>query len=224
MTTKVTVSIPRDSGLNEDVTTNTFHIRTLTGGVLQSAQVDAVALALERFYEVIPPSPATVALVDFMSALNSNPVQVNFYQLPAVKGPTGVPYAERQFNLPWANVSTADDTPEENAVCLSYRKVAGVGENQKRMRGRLYIGPLRTDAWQVTNGRIRVSSLLQHTLTQSAKRLQQEIRALGANFDWVVHSPTTWEDHVIDEFHVDNAVDTVRSRGASPDARVVVTV
>lgn len=224
MTTRVTVSIPRDSGLEEDRTTNTFHFRTLTGGVLASGQVDAVAAALEAFYDDVPPAPATVKLSDFLSALNANPVTLDFYQLPAVSGPTGVPYAQRTFNATWRNVGSSDDTPEENAVCLSYRKVAGVGENQKRMRGRIYLGPMSTSAWEVSGGRVRVATSLQHTLTQAAKKLQEDVRAIGVNFDWVVHSPTTWDDHVIEEFWVDNAVDTIRSRGASPDARVTVTV
>lgn len=224
MTTKVTVSIPRDTGLDIDTTTNTFHFRTLTGNPWSSSDVDQATEALRNFYDVIPPAPATTKLTSFMSALNTSPALVKFYQIPAVAGPLGVPYAEREMVLTFPNVGGADDTPEENAVCLSYRHIAEVGENQKRMRGRIYIGPLRTDAWSVVNGRIRVNPLLQNTLTQAGKDLQLAIRDINTNTDWVVWSPTTRTEHVINELWVDNAVDTVRSRGAAPDARVAVTV
>jgi hypothetical protein len=221
MTTKVTVTIPRDTGLAEDSAVNTFHFKTTTGGVFTSDQVDIVTEALRQFYDVIPPAPAVSKLSGYMSALNASPLRARFYQLPE---PTGQPYAERDFAVAFRAVGSVDDTPEENAVCLSYRRTPVAGQNPRTRRGRIFIGPVATSAWFITNGRVVVENGLANTLTQGGKKLQQDVRAILPGMDWIVWSQKDLAEYVIQELYVDNEVDTQRRRGTKATSRVLVTV
>ncbi len=225
MTTKVTVSIPRDTEDPADITVNTFHFRTATGGVFTSQQVDEVTEALRRFYDVPPPAPASSRVTIFMSGLNLSPATVKFYQLPVVPAdPLGPPYAVRGMTLSFPANSAQDDTPESNAVALSYRKAPAAGENPRHRRGRIFLGPMSSLAWTPVSGRIRVNDTVAHSLTQAGKRLQEEIRAIQINTDWIVWSPTTQQEHVIEQLIVDDAPDTIRSRGANAQSRITVNV
>jgi hypothetical protein len=79
-------------------------------------------------------------------------------------------------------------------------------------------------AWTPVSGRIRVNDTVAHSLTQAGKRLQEEIRAIQINTDWIVWSPTTQQEHVIEQLIVDDAPDTIRSRGANAQSRITVNV
>jgi len=220
MTTRVTVSIPRDTDLGQDITTNTFHIRTATGGVMNAGNVDAATEALRRFYDVVA-SPATTRISQYLSGLNNSPAVARFYQLvPGV--PDGPPYATRTLAMTFGS-STAV-LPEETAACLSYRRTPVPGSNIRSERGRIFLGPLGTAALTTVTNRTRIIAGLRQAATEAGKRLQEEIRAIGINFDWIVWSPTTGQEVVIENIYMDDAFDTIRSRGPAPTARTSVTV
>jgi hypothetical protein len=220
MTTKVTVSIPRDTDLGADIVTNTFHFRTTTGNPFVGNNPANVAEALRRFYDVVPPS-GTAKVSSFMSGLNATPATARFYQLiPGL--PDGPPYATEAIVINWGAGTTT--YPEEAAACLSYRKVPQPGGQIRNERGRIFLGPLNSSAAQIIANRVRISGTFRTSATSAGARLQTEIRAIGLNVDWIVWSPTTQQEHVIEEVYMDDAFDTIRSRGPAPSARTSVLV
>ena len=115
--------------------------------------------------------------------------------------------------------SAASVLPEEAAACLSYRKVPAAGGNIRSERGRIFLGPLAGGALVAGGGKTRIATGFMSAAVQAAKRLQLEIRGIGLNVDWIVWSPTTGQEHVIEEVYMDNAFDTIRSRGPAADLR-----
>jgi hypothetical protein len=220
MAQRVTVTIPRDTALPGDESTNTFHFRTLTGGVFTAAQAADVAEALRKFYFVLAPG-ATDTIASRMSAVNQpNLVTAAFYDLttPAPR----VPYAVIPL-LPGAGM-LATPQAEEVAVALTIQAAPVSGQNQRNRRGRIFLGPLGTGMVTIIGGRARVNVSFRSSVVAAAVKLQQDIRAIGANFDWIVWSPTTQQEHVVDSGWVDDAFDTIRSRGPAPTERTSFTI
>nr|CRY97669.1 hypothetical protein [uncultured prokaryote] len=102
--------------------------------------------------------------------------------------------------------------PEEAAVVMSL-KSEDVGP---RERGRLYLGPLRSTAIFSPSGRTRVSSTFQGVIADRA----EDVINTTENVTWVFISQADAAAKVVASGYVDNALDTQRSRGIAPDARV----
>lgn len=109
--------------------------------------------------------------------------------------------------------------PEEVAVCLSYQALH-VGGDLPRRRGRIYLGPLTSQAvdgvvpW---TGPTRVSSVLRNTILGAAQIMQSECAA--SDFEWRVFSTMDGAAFKIVQFFVDDAFDTIRGRGGAPSQR-----
>lgn len=221
MAQKVTVTIPRDSGLPADNTVNTFWFRTgLAEGVFTSGEADTVADVLARFYNDPSPGGPATAVRNYMASVHGDELIIKFYDhdtvLPA--GTQRIPYQTRERVLGAKSTSTM---PEEVALCLSYRAALESGTNPARRRGRIFIGPLGENAVQtISDGRTRPPAELQNALIYGAQELQLGIRNIGANFDWGVYSPTDNAFNVIAHAWVDDAFDTMRSRGPAPSGRL----
>lgn len=208
--TRVLVTLDTDSGLPEDVITNTWHFdQDLPGD--QSADIFD---RLQLFYE---------AIQGYLSKTLNGAIHYKAYDL--ADAPPRVPFAERSDTF---TPSTQDSFPNEVAVCLSYRADYESGTPNARRRGRIFIGPLSVDA--ATNvggyGDLQVSSAFQTVLADAGQDM------LGPNGDgdpiWAVYSRTTdITETMADAFNdatnlwVDNAFDTVRSRGKAPSNRTV---
>jgi hypothetical protein len=106
----------------------------------------------------------------------------------------------------------------EVALCLSFRGP----QNVARQRGRLYMGP-----FSAASMAFRPNDTDKNALVALANRLAG---IGGANIDWSVFSPTTYAAtgdydeafHSMKQAWVDDAWDTVRSRGLPPTTRIVV--
>jgi hypothetical protein len=57
----------------------------------------------------------------------------------------------------------------------------------------------------------------------AAARLKTEINAIGAGFAWVIYSPTNNEIYDVEAGWVDDAFDTIRSRGGAATTRTTFT-
>ena len=98
-----------------------------------------------------------------------------------------------------------------------------------RRRGRIFLGCLDADVVEATDGETRLTSGVTSLVADAANDLR--LAAVGTDWNWAVFSPTIagsppWSTGEIIaaslnvEFgHVDNAVDTIRSRGAAATAR-----
>lgn len=102
--------------------------------------------------------------------------------------------------------------PREVALCLSYF----AGRNLPRLRGRMYIGPIRLAAMGD-----RPTEQLMGTLGA----LAEGISGLGGiNVQWVQHSEASGEYTNVTDYWVDNAWDTQRRRGIEASTRLRGTV
>lgn len=139
-----------------------------------------------------------------------NTAQTRIYDIE--DGVSGPPKA----TSPATTFTKRDAGPREVALCLSYRAAA----NGPRTRGRLYMGPF---------GSTQMDARPLPALRTSLRDLGSRLGGIGGvNIDWCVFSPTqrTADAGANDNAFkpvaytwVDDAWDTVRSRGLPPSAR-----
>lgn len=203
---KAQVRIPRDSGLPEDVSVNTLHwswdaIAEPDPAVAGQQIVDK----LSTFYS---------AFDQYLSNQNSNPVEVRVYRMDDPE--------------PRAPVLVADLTPlsygigaypSEVAITLSFQGVKISGENQARRRGRIFIGPLADIGLSESGSELRVSSVIRTAIGDAAADLATILP--GEDVAWTIYSPSNDNMVLVTDGWVDNAFDTMRSRGARPTARTL---
>jgi hypothetical protein len=166
----------------------------------------------------------------------------NFYQ--AIDGPVfpagiaspGVIKVYKLTDLP-PRIPIATDTvvisdgagttlPTEVACCISYASAAVSGIPAARRRGRVYIGPLASASLTVVSGKTVITSTVRAALASAADGLR-----VNSNLDqvpWCVYSPTTATfpgdlaaAHTVTHGYVDDAFDTVRSRGSDATTRTL---
>lgn len=207
------VAIPRDTGLPEDVSVNTFHFSTTNAAPYAAART-AIASALSTFYG---------GFDEYLGQVNGGPASVKFYDLadPKPRAPLAAPST---FAL--VTGTNANPLPEEVAICLSFQGAQTSGTSQARRRGRVYLGPL--DALStISGGRVQPGATYIGAIRTAAAGLLAAAAA-SADFDWVVYSPTNaalggaveaWYTPVVSGW-VDNAFDTQRRRGPTATTRV----
>lgn len=122
-----------------------------------------------------------------------------------------------------------DGLPTEVAVCLSYHALPISGAVAARLRGRIFIGPLAQGAVESVGGQRRVDASFTAALADAGDAL---ITAGTIDNKWAVFSPTTagappWSTgellaatSPVVGGYIDNACDTVRSRGVDSTIRV----
>lgn len=119
--------------------------------------------------------------------------------------------------------------PAEVAICLSYAALLESGGIPGRRRGRIFLGPLDAGVVAETGGRAYFDASFAASVTTAAETL---MNAGGTDWGWSVFSPTgagaePWSPtelsdntFVVMSGFVDNAFDTMRSRGVAPTNRV----
>ena len=141
-------------------------------------------------------------------------------------GGLGAPVREMPFALAAAGAG-AGSYPSEVATCLSVTATAtGIPEHapggarpKSRHRGRIFIGPVSnlTSATVGATSEIVVSDPYRQVLAAAATKLIEE--AGQNNITWVIWSRTDNALRPITGGFVDDAYDTVRSRGQKPSTR-----
>lgn len=200
-TLKLQVTLPMTSALPEDAVTNTFHWNYSAGGGTATAQ--EACDALEVFYTALRPYFANN--VDFANA------RFKAYDLahPEPRAPVlDVPLVVTGSN-------TDDPLPAEVALCVSWTADNVSGGVMARRRGRTYIGPLgrgtqdAADRRHPDNDIVDAFSTAGGTLASFAGTLGQ----------LAIYSPTDGIARDVTGGWVDNAYDTVRSRGVDATYR-----
>jgi hypothetical protein len=210
------VHLPRATLIPEDESINVWHFLTV-GAATPADAATALTTDLGVFYGAID-----VYLAGYLST----PATLKIYDLSDVE--PRVPISTSTFAL---TPGTGDGYPAEVAICLSYRAELLSGTNPARRRGRLYLGPLDEDIGVVVTGDMEVGSSVRTAICTAAKNLV----IAGATHDarWVVLSPTDlgappWTGAALVASsadvvagYVDNAFDTMRSRGKKATTRTV---
>ncbi len=224
MTTRAVVTIARDTALPGDETTNTFHLRPIGSNKYQGGDLVQLQTFFSDFYNAVPPG-AVVAIRALLSpVLTSVGMTLTLYDLedPSMPGAPRQPYAI----LPLTVAQPAGSAmAEEAAVAVTLVHKPESGENPRNLRGRLFIGPLNTSALEVITGRTRVSATARTTLTLAIKRLAEEVGGMApVDSSLGIYSPTTNAYNALESGWVDDAFDTIRSRGPAPTARTTYTI
>jgi len=211
------VSIQRASGLAEDVAVNTIHFGTVSAAPT-AAELDAITLRIQSFYTggIAP----TGRITDYFgSNIAGSGHTIKYYNMD-------LPPPRPPIRSDVLNLFTTSDTlfPAEIAVCLTLRANPVPGVPRGRLRGRLFIGPLTTAAYGVVGtSDARVRPLMMTAMLNAAVRLGA--RAIPATDPFLmVASPTQGAIYPVTKAEVDNAFDTMRSRGAKASSRVTMVI
>lgn len=212
-TLRVQVSLPTASGLPEDICMNTWHCMFDTGTAVDAA-TSFVANLLD-FYLVID---------TFLSGRLSTDIHFDVYDL--IDALPRSPIYDFDSTL---SVGTGDGLPNECAICLSYRGTIASGLIPARHRGRIFLGPLDGGVVDQGTGDTIVDVSVRNAIATAAGALVTA--STGDGVPWAVFSPTNAgsppyssgdlavsSDPVLTGY-VDDAFDTVRSRGGSATAR-----
>jgi len=195
------------SQLAEDSFVNTWHFRKASGIV---TDFDNVKDMLVEFYSGDSGGERT----DLTNWLTTRSVTGKFtikaYHLTDAKPRS--PVYEYTSNVA---VGTDECLPTEVALVMSFQAEPVSGENQKRKRNRIYLGPFASNilgSSQTVDGAVVESVLF------AGKALYQASEA-SANWHWNVYSPSDDEAYEVYNGWVDNGYDTQRRRGTRATAR-----
>lgn len=189
---RATVIIKAVTNVIEDASTNTYHFDANTLGDLAAA-----SSALQTCYQAMR--------THYSNLMAQNGHEIKWYRLSD-------PEPRAPVRLDTFNFSTAPSIapiPTEVAMCVSFQGVASSGVPQSRRRGRIYFGPLNTNA-------IGADAYLTSTVRTAA------VNAWGALLDasqaatewkWAVYSTVNGTGVNVDNGWVENAFDTQRRRG-----------
>ena len=204
---RVQAILPRDTGLPEDVSVNTFHFLTL-GAPEGAAGIDDIFAKLKAFY---------TSIQNLLGAVVAPPMLFKAYNLS--DAPPRAPLAETTHPI----TPNTSSLVEEVAVCLSYHGPKASGLAQARRRGRIFIGPLAGSAGVTVANRVRFDSSFSTILKNAGAALRDASNA-ATEWKWVVYSPTTTlgaQTTNVTGGWVDDAFDTQRRRGPAPTGRML---
>lgn len=211
------VTIPYESAIPADVTTNTWHFQASEPDPT-AAELQALAGRLEEFYGAAA-APSVVSVASFLSSeLVLANARLKVYDLGTPQ--PRAPIYDEAFYVATGPSSSA--LPTEVAVCLSFQGLRVSGLPQARRRGRVYIGPLGNTV-QASGTVARPSGPFRDAMANAAQRLQgyneTPILPSDANLKWVVWSPTALSAVDVTDGWVDDAFDIQRRRGEAPTVR-----
>jgi hypothetical protein len=247
----VAVHLPDVNGIPADDTVNTFWFRSNTAGDGAALSVAALG-ALPDFYNTgTTPAPMGGFLAKNLDR-GANKCIMRSYTLndgtDGVLGLSthvakpyllGAPTHTGTFTLTAPASVDATDLPRECAAALSYTAgTAGVAEDvpggvpgpkgdtrpASDRRGRLYLGPLNTLAIGAGTNGPGLSVGFRTAAAAAAKALADAIIAVAIRFAWVVFSRALGVAFPIINGWIDDAFDTIRSRGILASTRTLFTV
>lgn len=227
MALKAQVILNHESNMPEDQVVNTFHI--VAPKSIPNA--DQICERIQGFYNAVQPGTNKSVGQWLSSSLSRLPGDLKVKIYDTMVGGQG-PYREKTYTL--SGLATGEALPAEVAVCLSYKQGNASGDQGRRQRGRIYVGPLTRDTALLQNGIARPHPDMLLTLRQAATQLATGLKADFAGGGWAIHSEygstpgsnpaNVQADYLIDKLWTDDAFDIQRRRGEKATARVVVPV
>lgn len=214
-----------DTGLPADVFVNDFAFHFIAGTAPTSINLTALFGCVDSFYNDVQASGFSVSKFIGEAVDRTATHEFQAYNIAAGGSPV--------FTLAWLGPGapgTANvNMPTEVSAVLSFHaNLTGLAEEsgatrpRARRRGRVFVGPLTTDAVSITDDDPRLQTSILSTLRQAAIDMHDE--AVLAGFTWSVWSRAEDTLFPIVGGWTDNAPDTQRRRGATSTARVTYTV
>jgi len=196
--------LPRNNAIPADASVNTFWFNAPGDFSGQSTQ-DAIVASLNAFY---------LAIGGFISPVvpRSGP-RVKLYDM--IGPPPHPPVEDQPLTIA---ASSGQALPSEVAVCLSLEAAILPGLNRARRRGRVFIGPLDGSANQPVSSEPRPGVSVSNALRDAAQGLKLDMQALAP---WSIFSRSSGLMVPVDHGWIDNAFDTIRSRGPKATIRTL---
>jgi hypothetical protein len=189
-----------------DAVVNTFHFTSDVG----KTDPDLVT-GLISFYNTVH-APGTNSIGYYLSnnlSRNAGTMRIKVYDMAE-------PKPREPVESIWAldDLGSADPLPNEMAACLSFY----ADRNLARRRGRVYIGPLMSNAGaeDLTAGDVRLTNGFRDALVGGGTYLL----TLPGSATWCTHSTVDNAWRPVTAGWVDTAFDVQRRRGLKPGARV----
>lgn len=205
------------SGLPEDRIVSTFHMRNDMISGSPTEQAEAMANSVREFYyDGVGAAAPIVGYLNYSPILSAELIVYDLGQ-PVPREPAArVPVSTADL----AKASQAGGPPFEVAACVSWRTAVvapKTGTPGKTGRGRNYLGPLVNAAMQNSAwGSPLISTTFRDIIKAAA------LRYIGQGFSTpVVLSKKYAVTDVITGGFIDDAPDTIRSRGQEPKSRTV---
>lgn len=196
MAIRVQATLPMASGLGTDVVVNTWHFAGAT-----ITNEDAVTLLghLADFYGAID---------QYLSNRLTGDIIFKGYRTddPEPRAPIGP-----ALELDAAFVPGGTPLPEECAMALGFWAAPISGVAMGRRRGRVFLGPLSSNAVLLTTGGHRITPECRTDVTLACANLVADTAALGHRLS--VYSRTDDQTYAVQYTSMDDTLDTIRSRG-----------
>lgn len=215
------------SGLPADDVINDFAFKLVGGGPVEADYLNLLS-AVSSFYRDVTTSTGN-AVGGYISSQIPRTVthRVDMYDLSG-----GLPLGSPVFSSDWLGPDTVIGTegcPTEVAGCLSFHadltdipEEAGATRPRARRRGRLFVGPLSTAAYNKTTPPYSLTTNFGTTLREAAVRLADA--AAADDWLWSVWSRTDSVLRQIVGGFTDNAPDTQRRRGFKATSRTTFSI
>lgn len=229
---RATVRLHKNTGEPIDDVINVWHF--LTFEPIDAGQATSIFSSLDAFYSGIY-SRYSAAMARGVLAANT----IALSQL--TEGGPGADddvttAALYEFNGPgvaWPSAGATSNYPSEVACCLSFAgdlegvpEETGMTRPASRRRGRVYLGPLNVMCNQdaALNTEPRVDAATRLLILTSYQAMIDVLQGLPSSIFHVVYSPTSGNTYTVKTAFVDDAFDTIRSRGVVSAVRSGVPI
>jgi hypothetical protein len=194
------------SQLAEDNFVNTYHFEA--SGSSMSDPENVRDMLVDFYTEKAPDQGA--AICEYMSSDTvTGKWTIKMYNLSDPK-----PRYPFYTDTGTAAVSGGSGMPTENAIVMSFQGIRIAGEEQRRRRNRVFLGP-----WMIqANDAGMVEGNLVEQLLFASKGLLRASQA-ASSWTWTIYSAKNDDVVAIDNGWVDNGWDTQRRRGTRATAR-----
>lgn len=234
--------LPKVTQIGEDSVVNTF---AFYDNQATADGPEEIADGVAAFYNTPDGVFSATALAAYLAPRLSRAVdacEVRIYDVSANLGaervidggvPAGSPIYVGTFTLGAAVGATS--VPEEVALCLTLRdklpsgalyppEGAGNVRPRKRHSGRIYTGPFGSNALGLIDSDARPIVGLQSAVLGAGNSLYTATTLTSPNAEWSIWSRADEAFHPVEQMEVDNAWDTIRSRGIDPSTRNVASL
>lgn len=229
---RATYTMNMTSGLAEDAAINVWHFRHDTEIQNDFTASVEVAAALHNFYR------SAAGYWSGMVSRANNAHSCSVARLAPGNQGADDDVASKALSTTlsgttaWAAAASAVNLPPEVAITMSFRgdvnglnEVSGDTRPIARRRGRVYLGPFNASVMNTT-GPPLILAAVPSNLGGWYQTLVDDVNtSIGATKIYhVVYSPTTAQDWPVADMWIDNAPDTVRSRGTAATLRNNLTI
>lgn len=208
------VVLQANTAFSRDAVVNTFHFDRSGSSVPLATVLPLVRDALIAFYNTAPTGISANPLAYWISSLmdrSANVSKIKIYDLSA-----SAPRVPTTYSFTLGTFASGDaGLPTEVSCCLSMKTAMPVREQ----RGRIYAGPLVSQAVNLDPPYIHVAGGLINTLRYAGANLRDAANPTAGMPALAIYSRKLNQMHAVTNFWVDNEFDTQRRRGRRATTR-----